>query len=66
MFDTDAAADPEVKIVGVFPSDSHPPIAYPAAVTAVSKNADAPKLLAFLRSTEAKAIFARHGYTVPP
>jgi len=66
VFDTDAAADPDVKIVGVFPNESHPPIVYPAALTAAGTNAEAPKFLAFLGSTTAKAIFERHGYTVPP
>src|ERR1700730_6788422 len=30
VYATDAAADPRVKIVGVFPEDTHPPIIYPA------------------------------------
>jgi molybdate transport system substrate-binding protein len=66
VFDTDAATDPGVRIVGVFPSDSHPPIVYPVAVTSVSKNADAPRFLAFLRSADAKAIFERRGYAFLP
>ena len=36
VYQTDAAADPGVKIVGTFPEDSHPPIIYPAALTASS------------------------------
>jgi molybdate transport system substrate-binding protein len=66
VFDTDAAADPDVKVVGVFPSDSHPPIVYPAALTAVGKDPEAPKFLAFLQSAEARAIFERRGYAVRP
>jgi molybdate transport system substrate-binding protein len=66
VFDTDAATDPGVRIVGVFPSNSHPPIVYPVAVTAVSEHVDAPKFLAFLRSTDAKGIFERLGYTFLP
>ena len=31
VYETDAAADPRVKIVGTFPADSHPPIIYPVA-----------------------------------
>ena len=34
VYQTDAAADPAVRIVGTFPEDTHPPIVYPAAVTA--------------------------------
>jgi molybdate transport system substrate-binding protein len=31
VYATDAAADPRVKIAGVLPEDTHPPINYPAA-----------------------------------
>jgi molybdate transport system substrate-binding protein len=31
VYATDAAADPRVKIAGVFPEDIHPPVNYPAA-----------------------------------
>ena len=31
VYQTDAAAEPAVKVVGTFPEDSHPPIVYPAA-----------------------------------
>ena len=34
VYETDAKIDPGVKIVGVFPEDSHPPIIYPVAMTA--------------------------------
>lgn len=66
VFDTDAATDAGVKVIGIFPDDSHPPIVYPAAITASSRNPGAPRLLAFLRSSEAKAIFLRLGYRVAP
>jgi molybdate transport system substrate-binding protein len=33
VYETDAKVDPSVKIVGVFPEDSHPPIIYPVAMT---------------------------------
>ncbi len=33
VYQTDAASDPNVVIVGNFPEDSHPPIIYPAALT---------------------------------
>jgi molybdate transport system substrate-binding protein len=66
VFDTDAASDPGVRIVGVFPRDSHPPIVYPAAVTAGSRSPEAPRFLAFLQSPDAKAIFIALGYTFIP
>ena len=33
VYQTDAASDPTVKIVGTFPADTHPPIIYPVALT---------------------------------
>ena len=61
----DAAADPAVRVVGTFPEDSHPPIIYPAAVTAAGKdNAGAAAFLGYLRSATAKAAFERQGFTV--
>ncbi|MGB9647030.1 MAG: substrate-binding domain-containing protein, partial [Stellaceae bacterium] len=53
-----------VKIVGVFPEDTHPPIIYPAALTADSKNPSAARLLDFLSSPAAKPIFEKEGFTV--
>jgi molybdate transport system substrate-binding protein len=64
VYATDAAADPRVKIAGVFPEDTHPPIIYPAAVTADSKNPGAARLLDFLASPAARPIFEKRGFTV--
>lgn len=50
VYRTDAAADANVKVVGTFPEDSHPPIIYPVAITADSRNADAAAYLEFVRS----------------
>ena len=35
VYQTDAAADPSVKIIGTFPENTHAPIIYPIALTAV-------------------------------
>lgn len=62
VYETDAKVEPGVKTVGKFPADSHPPIVYPfAALT--KAGADADGYLAFLRSSEAKAVFERYGFT---
>jgi molybdate transport system substrate-binding protein len=58
---SDAKVSPGVKIVGTFPSDSHPPIIYPVAATATAKP-KAVGYLVYLRSWVAKAIFERHGF----
>jgi molybdate transport system substrate-binding protein len=65
VYATDAKVEPNVKIVGTFPADSHPPIVYPAALTSMSASA-AVEYLAFLRSPAAKAIFERAGFTFLP
>ena len=64
VFETDAAADKNVKIVGVFPDGTHPPIIYPVAVTARSKNPDAGKFLNFLESEAAAPIFEKQGFKI--
>ena len=50
VYQTDAAADPNVKIIGTFPEDTHPPIIYPIALTASATHPDAAAFLAYIRS----------------
>ena len=64
VYETDARIDPGVKIVGVFPEESHPPIIYPVAMTKDAKP-EAAKYLAFLSKPEARAVFKRYGFRVP-
>jgi molybdate transport system substrate-binding protein len=63
VYETDAKVEPGVKIVGVFPEDSHPPIIYPVALTA-NAEPEAAAYVAFLRSPAAKSIFESYGFTV--
>jgi len=63
VYATDAAADPQVKIAGVFPPESYPPIIYPIALTTESKNPSAVRLLEFLVSPAARLIFEKRGFT---
>ena len=62
VYSTDAKVEPGVKIVGAFPANSHPPIIYPVAATMTAK-ADAAAYLAFLRTSAAKAIFEKYGFS---
>src|SRR5215813_4054448 len=62
VYQTDAKVEPNVKIVGAFPADSHPPIVYPVALT-VNAKPEAARYLAFLRSPAAKAMFETYGFT---
>jgi molybdate transport system substrate-binding protein len=66
VFDTDAMLDPGAKVIGVFPADSHPPIVYPLAAVARSRNPDTARILRFLVSAPAKSIFEKHGYAILP
>jgi molybdate transport system substrate-binding protein len=66
VYQTDAAADKGVKIVAVFPEETHPPVVYPIALIAASKSAGAAKFLSFLESAAAKPIFEKQGFTVLP
>jgi molybdate transport system substrate-binding protein len=60
VYDTDALSDPTVKIVALFPDNTHPKIVYPGA--AISKNpADAP-FLAWLHGPKGEAVFKKYGF----
>jgi molybdate transport system substrate-binding protein len=62
VYRTDAAAEKDVKIVGVFPASSHPPIIYPIAVTAASDNPAAAAYVEFLKSKAAAPAFEKQGF----
>ncbi len=64
VYQTDAAADPGVKIVGTFPEDSHPAIIYPVAVLSSSKTPAAEAYLEYLKSDKATPYFEKQGFTV--
>lgn len=62
VYATDAKVEPNVKIVGTFPDGSYPPVTYPVAATANAK-ATVAKYLQFLRTSAAKAIFEKYGFS---
>jgi molybdate transport system substrate-binding protein len=62
VYSTDARIEPGVKIVGTFPADSHPSIIYPVAET-ISAKPEAAGYLAYLRSSAAKAVFEKYGFS---
>lgn len=65
VYATDARADPAVRVLGVFPGDSHPPILYPAARLARDDSDASRAFFAYLTSPEARAVFRRHGFGLP-
>lgn len=65
VYETDAKSEAAVKVVGIFPDNSHPPILYPAGLT---KDAAAPAkdFLAYLASPTARAVFVKDGFRFLP
>jgi molybdate transport system substrate-binding protein len=62
VYATDAIASKGVKVVGVFPENSHAPITYPIALLTTSTSADAEGFRRFLISGTGKAIFKKYGF----
>jgi len=63
VYGTDAKSEPAVKVVGMFPEDSHPKVLYPVALTASAKP-EARKFLEFLLSSEAAPSFEAQGFSI--
>lgn len=65
VYATDAKVQPRVRIAGIFPAATHPPIIYPVALT---KNATpaARQFLDFLKGRQAGAIFRAAGFSLKP
>jgi len=64
VYQTDAAADQNVTIIGTFPDNTHPPIVYPIALTSKASNPDAAAFYAYLRGAKATAEFKALGFVV--
>lgn len=64
VYATDAAASKGVRVVGTFPSDTHPPISYPFALTKRGDTQAARALLAFLTGPEAAPVYRRLGFSI--
>lgn len=64
VYATDAAAEPGVKILDIFPAESHAPIRYPIALTADNDNPAAAAFVDFLVSPEARPAFEKQGFII--
>ena len=64
VYSTDAAISKKVKVVGVFPEDSHPPIVYPVALIQGADTPQAKAFFEFLKGPKAKAVFEASGFSV--
>jgi molybdate transport system substrate-binding protein len=66
VYETDAKAEPRVKVVATFPAETHPPIVYPFALTASAKGDGPARFLSFLQSDSARTVFTAQGFAVLP
>ena len=64
VYATDAAISDKVRVAGVFPESSHPPIVYPVAIVAGKRSPAAERFVKLLQSPEAKAVFEKYGFSV--
>jgi molybdate transport system substrate-binding protein len=60
VYDTDALSEPTVRIVGLFPDSSHPPIVYPGA--AITTQPQAAAFLIWLHGPKGAAVFKKYGF----
>ena len=61
VYDTDALIDKRVRVVDVFPDNSHLPIIYPIALTSRA-GADAAKFAAYVRGPAGDVAFKAYGF----
>jgi molybdate transport system substrate-binding protein len=61
VYETDALIDNKVRIVDVFPENSHSPITYPIALTTSAKP-EAAKFVDYLLSAAGDAVFRKYGF----
>ena len=62
VYATDAALSKKVKVVGVFPDDTHPPIVYPVALVTGHDTPEAKAFFAYMKGPEAAAVFKKYGF----
>jgi len=63
VYETDARIDKRVRLVGLFPAESHLPITYPVALTA-GAGPNAARFLDFIRGDAGRSAFEGFGFTV--
>ena len=63
VYETDARIESKVRVAGVFPENTHPPIVYPVALTKDAKS-QAKAFLDYLNGPEARTVFEKYGFKV--
>ena len=63
VYGSDAVASDKVKVVGVFPADSHKPVEYPMAVVKGQDNKAVRDFYDYLKTPQAAEIFKKYGFS---
>ena len=64
VYASDAVISDKVRVVDMFPLDSHPNIEYPVAALKTSNSGAALNFIKFLRTPQTKEIWAKYGFEV--
>ena len=64
VYQSDASVQPDVRVVGMFPANTHTPIVYPIALTR-TRSADARAFRDFLLAPERRPTFLKYGFVAP-
>lgn len=63
VYGSDAVASKKVKVVGIFPADSHKPVEYPMAVVKGQDNQAVRDFYNYLKTPQAAEIFKKYGFS---
>ncbi|QIM68665.1 molybdate ABC transporter substrate-binding protein [Basfia succiniciproducens] len=63
VYATDAAISQKVKVVAIFPAESHPPVEYPAVIVKNKDNQESKAFFNYLKSDKAKTVFEKFGFS---
>lgn len=65
VYGSDAEAEPRVRVLAIFPPDTHPRVVYPVARIRTGTHPQAAAFVRWLQTDAAKAIFRRRGFVAP-
>lgn len=63
VYGSDAVASAKVKVVSIFPKESHKPVEYPMAIIKDHNNATVTGFYEYLKTPAAADVFKRYGFT---
>jgi molybdate transport system substrate-binding protein len=63
VYHTDAVSEPAVKVLGLLPENTHPPVVYSIAQMAETSSVEARTFLEYVTSSAARPLFEKHGFT---